>query len=150
MSAVSKDQSIILQVAGKIAADLTPKTDDINTNVSNWIMAFDAVSEGLFTSMGMTGASAEEVQQQVMDAFGATVVNTPTSMPTQTFSQPVGGAVRIKGKQHGPIPEWLITECAKVGVTEVWDNRDGLAANPKRPWFKATVGDKAFWQPRGK
>jgi hypothetical protein len=148
MSAVSKDQSIILQVAGKIAADLTPKSDDINTNVSNWIMAFDAVSEGLFTSMGMTGATPEEVQQQVMDAFGATTVATPVA--TQTFSQPVGGAVRIKGKQHGPIPDWLITECAKVGVTEVWDNRDGLAANPKRPWFKATVGDKAFWAPRGK
>jgi hypothetical protein len=150
MSAVSKDQSIILQVAGKIAADLTPKTEDINTNVSNWIMAFDAVSEGLFTSMGMTAGSPEQVQQTVMDAFGATVVNTPTSMPTQSFSQPTGGTVTVKGKQHGPLPEWLITECAKVGVNEVWDNRDGLAANPKRPWFKATVGDKAFWQPRGK
>lgn len=148
MSAVSKDQSIILQVAGKIAADLTPKTEDINTNVSNWIMAFDAVSEGLFASMGMSGATPEEAQQQVMDAFGATVVATPVA--TQAFSQPVGGAVRIKGKQHGPIPDWLITECAKVGVTEVWDNRDGLAANPKRPWFKAVQGDKAFWAPRGK
>ena len=151
MSAVSKDQSIILQVAGKIAADLTPKTEDINTNVANWIMAFDAVSEGLFTSMGMTGATPEEAQQQIVEAFGATVVATP--MPTQTFStfsQPTGGTVRIKGKQHGPIPDWLITECAKFGVTEVWDNRDGLSANPKRPWFKATVGDKAFWAPRGK
>jgi hypothetical protein len=148
MSAVSKDQSIILQVAGKIAADLTPKTEDINTNVANWIMAFDAVSEGLFTSMGMTGATPEETTQNVIEAFGATAVATP--MPTQTFSQPTGGTVRIKGKQHGPIPDWLITECAKVGVTEVWDNRDGLAANPKRPWFKATVGDKAFWAPRGK
>lgn len=148
MSAVSKDQSIILQVAGKIAADLTPKTEDINTNVANWIMAFDAVSEGLFTSMGMTGATPEETTQNVIEAFGATPVATP--MPTQTFSQPTGGTVRIKGKQHGPIPDWLITECAKVGVTEVWDNRDGLAANPKRPWFKATVGDKAFWAPRGK
>lgn len=151
MSAVSKDQSIILQVAGKIAADLTPKTEDINTNVSNWIMAFDAVSEGLFTSMGMAVGTPEQVQQQVMDAFGATVVDTPPAYaPTQSFSQPTGGSVRIKGKQHGPIPDWLQSECAKVGVTEVWDNRDGLAANPKRPWFKATVGDKAFWAPRGR
>jgi hypothetical protein len=30
MSTVSKDQSIITQVAAKIAADLTPKTDDLN------------------------------------------------------------------------------------------------------------------------
>jgi hypothetical protein len=29
MNTISKDQSIITQVAAKIAADLTPKTDDI-------------------------------------------------------------------------------------------------------------------------
>jgi hypothetical protein len=31
----------------------------------------------------------------------------------------------------------------------VWDNRDQLAANPKRPWFKDANGDKAFWAPKG-
>jgi hypothetical protein len=31
----------------------------------------------------------------------------------------------------------------------VWDNRNGLAANPKRPWFKDANGDKAFWAPKG-
>ncbi len=150
MSAVSKDQSIILQVAGKIAADLTPKTDNVFTNISDWSNAFDAVSEVLLTTMGMNITTAVEAQQMVVDAFGATPVATePTPLPAQSFSQPTGGfQVRIKGKQHGPIPEWLHSECAKVGVTEVWDNRDGLSANPKRPWFKAVQGDKAFWAPR--
>ena len=140
---VSKDQSIILQVAGKIAADLTDKTSDTMTNVGNWVSAFEAVSEALFGSMGMT-VDAESVAPEAMltDAFGAVEV-TP---------QPASGGfqVRIKGKQHGPIPAWLNSECAKAGVTEVWDNRDGLAVNPKRPWFKAVNGDKAFWEPRAK
>lgn len=144
MSAVSKDQSIILQVAGKIAADLTPKANDINENISNWVMAFDAVGEQLFSSMGMTAGTPEQVTQTLVEAFGATPV---ASTPAMSYT-PQGGTVTIKGKQHGPIPEWLHSECAKVGVTEVWDNRDGLSANPKRPWFKAVQGDKAFWAPR--
>lgn len=144
MSAVSKDQSIILQVAGKIAADLTPKGNDINENISNWVMAFDAVGEQLFSSMGMTAGTPEQVTQTLVEAFGATPV---ASTPAMSYT-PQGGTVTIKGKQHGPIPEWLHGECAKVGVTEVWDNRDGLSANPKRPWFKAVQGDKAFWAPR--
>jgi hypothetical protein len=144
MSAVSKDQSIILQVAGKIAADLTPKGNDINENISNWVMAFDAVGEQLFSSMGMTAGTPEQVTQTLVEAFSATPV---ASTPAMSYT-PQGGTVTIKGKQHGPIPEWLHSECAKVGVTEVWDNRDGLSANPKRPWFKAVQGDKAFWAPR--
>lgn len=144
---VTKDQSIILQVAGKIAADLTPKTDNVFTNISDWSNAFDAVSDALLTTMGMN-VNPAEAQQNVIDAFNAT----PVEVPTQPAPMATGGGfqVRIKGQQHGPIPAWLHTECAKVGVTEVWDNRDGLSANPKRPWFKAVQGDKAFWAPRGK
>lgn len=145
---VSKDQSIILQVAGKIAADLTTKREDINLTITDWSIAFDAVSDALLTSMGMN-VNPAEAQQNVIDAFGATVVETPA--PAVAPMATGGGfQVRIKGQQHGPIPAWLHTECAKVGVTEVWDNRDGLSANPKRPWFKAVQGDKAFWAPRGK
>jgi hypothetical protein len=76
----------------------------------------------------------------IMEAFpDSTVVSQPSGN---------GFGVRIKGKQHGPIPEWLNAECAKKGITEVWDNRDGLAANPKRPWFKSTSTEDAFWAPR--
>ena len=147
MGAVSKDQSIILQVAGKIAADLTNKHEDISQTITDWSIAFDAVSDALLTTMGMT-INSSNPEQMVMDAFGAVAVpvqSTPAPVQTPTSG---GFQVRIKGQQHGPIPEWLHTECAKVGVTEVWDNRDGLSANPKRPWFKAVQGDKAFWAPR--
>ncbi len=60
-----------------------------------------------------------------------------------------GHGVTIKGDQWGPIPDWLVLEAAQAGVTQVWDNRNGLAANPKRPWFKDANGDKAFWAPKG-
>jgi len=150
MNTISKDQSIITQVAAKIAADLTPKTDDIMTNIANWAMAFDATTDALLQKHGMNnGMTEQEVTQAVISTFGATPVETPA--PAPQASAPAGGfQVRIKGKQHGPIPAWLHTECAKVGVTEVWDNRDGLSANPKRPWFKAVQGDSAFWEPRAK
>lgn len=60
--------------------------------------------------------------------------------------------VTIRGTQHGPIPDWLVLEAFQAGVSEVYDNRDQLADNPKRPWFKATSGGKdakAFWAPKG-
>lgn len=142
---VSKDQSIIMQVAAKIAADLTPKTDDLNTNIVSFVNAYDAVCEVLLTSQGITGntqqtqapapAPAPSGEQMIQQAF-----------PQATSSS--GFTVRIKGKQHGPIPEWLNEACLAKGVTEVWDNRDGLAANPKRPWFKSTTGNDAFWAPK--
>jgi hypothetical protein len=148
MNTISKDQSIITQVAAKIAADLTPKTDDVLTNITNWAMAFDATTECLLAKHNMNnGMTEEQVTQAVISTFGATPAETPEPAPQQASG---GFQVRIKGKQHGPIPAWLHTECAKVGVTEVWDNRDGLSANPKRPWFKAVTGDKAFWEPRAK
>ena len=149
MNTISKDQSIITQVAAKIAADLTPKTDDIMTNIANWAIAFDATTDALLEKHGMSnnGMTEQEVTQAVISTFGATPVETPTQAPQASSG---GFQVRIKGTQHGPIPAWLHAECAKVGVNEVWDNRDGLQANPKRPWFKAVSGDKAFWEPRAK
>jgi hypothetical protein len=144
---INKDQSIVTQVAAKIASELTPKTDDVMANIASWVIAFEATTDALLTKHGMT-----DDPNQV----ATTVINTATQMIMEAFpdstvvSQPSGNGfgVRIKGKQHGPIPEWLNAECAKKGITEVWDNRDGLAANPKRPWFKSTSTEDAFWAPR--
>jgi len=159
MSTVSKDQSIITQVAAKIAADLTPKTDDLMTNIANWNIAFEATTEALLTVHGMTKSEPAVTTERILEAFqGSTVVTTtpemyveatqPAFVPTPA---PAGGfQVRIKGQQHGPIPAWLHKECAAKGVSEVWDNRDGLSANPKRPWFKAVEGGAGFWEPRAK
>jgi hypothetical protein len=77
------------------------------------------------------------------------VQNTAPKMRITQASSAKGDGVTIKGNQWGPIPDWLVLEAAQAGVTQVWDNRDQLAANPKRPWFKDVNGDKAFWAPKG-
>lgn len=147
---VNKDQSIIMQVCAKIASELTPKTDSIDANIVAFSTAYEAVCDIILTSQGLTDAptipattSATPLSEEsmVMQAFPKAVEEAPV----------MGGfTVRIKGKQHGPVPQWLVDECAKKGVTEVWDNRDGLAANPKRPWFKSTSTNDAFWEPKRK
>ncbi len=71
----------------------------------------------------------------------------PLAKTSSTMAEANG--VSIKGDQWGPIPDWLVVEAAQAGVTQVWDNRNQLAANPKRPWFKDVNGDKAFWAPKG-
>jgi len=141
---ISKDESIITQVAAKIAADLTPTGEDINMNIANWHAAFEAVLDGIKEAHNVAPAQA------ITGAFpGATVASGPAPQA------PTNMTVQVKGTQHGPLPDWLLTECVANGVTSVWDNRDGLAINPKRPWFKAADGtknqrgdDMAFWPPR--
>lgn len=147
---MNKDQSIITQVAAKIAADLTPNTDSVDANIVAWVQAFDAVRESLFEAIGdMPTATYAPAPQQMQTPAPA---QTQEQMITNAFptASPAIGNIRIKGNQHGPIPEWLVSACAKDGVTEVWDNRDGLAANPKRPWFKAVNGNQAYWEPKGR
>jgi hypothetical protein len=68
--------------------------------------------------------------------------------PDLTAVRNVDDPVTVKGTQHGDLPEWLLNEAFKEGITQVWDNRDKVAGT-KRPWFKDVNGDKAFWPPRG-
>lgn len=68
-------------------------------------------------------------------------------------------SVRVKGQQFTengtvvPLPDWLFSQAAEKGVTEVWDNRKDLATSTSNiPWFKQVVakGEKSvgFWPPR--
>ena len=156
---VSKDQSIIMQVCAKIASELTPKTDNLSSNIMAFAEAYDSVCDIILPSQGLSSTPAPAVATPVAQAQ-------PQSFPTPqavaqdeavftnafpsatTTSTGTGFTVRIKGEQHGPIPAWLNEACAVKGVNEVWDNRNTVAANPKRPWFKSTTGNDAFWAPR--
>lgn len=142
---MDKDKSIITQVAAKIAAELTPKADDVNTNIASFADAFDAVTELLLEAIyGKSSTTAYAPTAQSEEA--------QVAMVKQTFPEAVEvSGVIVRGTQHGELPSWLITACKKDGITEVYDNRDGLAANPKRPWFKAVNDkEKAYWPPRSK
>lgn len=161
---LTKDQSIVLQVAAKIASDLAvnnPERRDIDGMVADWASSLQTVYEVLAEMHGwqqiVSPMQQAQPAPQITHAEG--VANVMQAFPTATVIQedtsytppaPQAAAVRIKGKQHGPIPEWLIKDAAEAGVREVWDNRDGLAVNPKRPHFKDANGDKAFWPPKGR
>jgi hypothetical protein len=157
MEVLTKDQSIVLQVAAKIASDLTIANTavSVDQSVADWAAATQTVYSVLAEMHGWTQvpspATVETVVAQVQAAFpqaeqvsereaAAPVTRTVVAVPTVVTS------LRIAGKQHGPIPDWLITACAKDGVTEVWDNRD-TAAGTNRPLFKAVQGGKGYWDP---
>ena len=140
---MDKDRAIITQVCAKIAADLTDQTKEVDARLSEYAVLFSTIKDIVFDEIfGDTSAAQEvttnNVVQMVQSSFaGSEAVSS-------------GGSVSIKGTTHGPSPEWLIKACKRDGVTEVWDNRDGLAENPKRPSFRATSGEKSYWPPRGK
>lgn len=132
---MDKEMSIVTQVAAKIAAELTPRSDSTEQILGDYAVLFESIS-GMLTDKIFAGAPTrdEAAIDMVVKAFDAVPAN----------------SVRIKGKQHGELPGWLISACAEAGISEVYDNRDGLSENPKRPWFKATTGTKAFWPPKGR
>lgn len=145
---ITKDESIVAQVAAKIAADLIPHTGDIGERLSDWATAYQFVKQELFDTHGFgtqpsaapTAYTVDQATAILEQQFGATTAATPT------FN------VRVKGDQHGPLPDWLAVECQRANVYEVYDNRNSLAENPKRPWFRGTSGKDApaFWPPKGR
>ena len=144
---MDKDRAIITQVCAKIAADLTTETTDVDAKLGEFATLFASITDIMMESIygSTTAAKAAEqntnVVQMVKDSFNAEEVSTPKA---------TSGSVTVAGKQHGELPDWLIKACKRDGVSKVYDNRDGLASNPKRPHFKAVDAEKAYWPPRGK
>jgi hypothetical protein len=100
-------------------------------------------------ALANAGMAGTDVNKRPSREEMSKVQNTAPKMRITQASSAKGDGVTIKGDQWGPIPDWLVLEAAQAGVTQVWDNRNQLAANPKRPWFKDVNGDKAFWAPKG-
>ena len=116
---------------------------------------FDFVNEVL---QNAHGNSIEHGMQLMQEAFPNSTVEEYAPAPAKAMiatppTMSAKGSVEIAGKQHGDLPNWLITACQKAGVGRVWDNRD-QAVGTKRPWFKQadTVDGQeavAFWPPKG-
>jgi hypothetical protein len=145
---MDKDRAIITQVSAKIAADLTNKTTDVDTRMGEFATLFSSINEIIMDTIygGTTNTQAvaqnATVVRMLKEELGAEEVTVSATSSTS--------GVQIAGKQHGPIPDWLIKACKRDGVTKVYDNRDGLEANPKRPHFKAVDAEKAYWPPRSR
>jgi hypothetical protein len=147
---MDKDRAIVIQVAAKIAAELTNMNQGLDDRVSEYAVLFSTVEgillDSIFGSSAESGASsAPSVMSEVQAE--EVIRSTFNASPVVAVG---GGEIEIAGKQHGPLPDWLISAARRDGVSKLWDNRDGLTANPKRPWFKAVEGGKAYWPPRGK
>lgn len=145
---MDKDQSIITQVAAKIAADLSIHNISISEFASNFMDVKDILFDVIYGQSAPQPApvAPQQYTPQQVEAQDAATVQRAFPQATE-----VAFAVAVAGKQHGELPEWLIEACRRDGITKVYDNRDGLSANPKRPWFKAVDNkEKAYWPPRGK
>lgn len=147
----SKDQSIIMQVAAKIAPHLIVKSENVEATCTDWEIAFNFVNNKLQAANSVETA-IETIKEVFPDAKIVDAPNTYANSVVMAEKVKVG-TVRIVGTQHGDIPNWLVAQAQKSGVEKVWDNRD-KAAGTKRPWFKqadAPEGKEpvAFWPPKG-
>lgn len=147
---MDKDRAIITQVCAKIAADMTTQTTDVDAKLGEFATLFGAITDIMMESIYGSTTTAKAIEQNnnvvamVKESFKAEEVVTPSTTTTSS------GGVQVVGKQHGDLPDWLIKACKRDGVSKVYDNRDGLSSNAKRPHFKAVDAEKAYWPPRGK
>jgi len=167
-----KDRQIGISVAIKAAVD---NANSLNVNLGSpegqaWFEeTFSYLTESLFQAIASHSATEAVIKAfpgtQVVSNGGGNYqlpqeqyqqppapVPTPAVMPQwqQPQQQTFMPQLRVKGQTLGPLPDWLISQAAEKGVTEVYDNRD-RAMGTKRPWFKATTGGDnaaAFWPPR--
>jgi hypothetical protein len=151
---MDKDRAIITQVSAKIAADLTNKTTDVDARLGEFATLFSSINEIMMDTIygGTTNSQAVQQNTAVISMLKQELGAEEVQAPAKSFSSSSSstGTVTVKGTQHGPLPDWLIKACKRDGVTVVYDNRDGLAENPKRPSFRAVDAEKAYWPPRAK
>lgn len=101
-------------------------------------------------------------QGVLIEKQSANVIATATAAAhaiTNTHSSSsVSVRVMNPSDQDGPLPDWLLNDCGRLGITGVWDNRK-KAIGTKQPWFKEAVAKgaagngkdgepKAWWPPR--
>lgn len=148
---ITKDESIVAQVAAKIAADLVVKNQPLEDVLSDWATAFQFTKEQLFEMHSFGQPSATISTGGIVTASGQgnpyTINQVADAFPGSTQVS----SIRIRGDQHGPIPDWLEEAAARAGVTEVYDNRNDLGPAGNRPHFKATTGGRdaaSFWPPK--
>lgn len=141
---------IRIGAAGNQAATVLSALVSSETPVEIILDLYAELTEGFVSVMDGLEAAAAPTTPAPQVAPQAAAVS-----PEQIAQEFNATTLTVKGTQHGELPEWVFDAAKKFGVTEIWDNRDGLATNAKRPWFKAADGTTnakgdpiAFWPPR--
>lgn len=151
-----RDRSIITQVAFKAATEFGVKADlDLSDaeGQGQFEKLFSFLTESIFGAISAGASPSEQAANIIQANFPGAQPVADVSPPAQYTPMPQAQpqfAIMVKGKQFGPLPDWLYEQAAAVGVTEVYDNRDRIAGT-RRPWFKSTTGGDdapAFWPPR--
>lgn len=154
------NDAIVTQTAAKIASELVSSVrhENLDGALADWQEAFDKVNDSIFAKIGLSRQtepwpvksgrdvpvvkSSDQIKMAMDDVRSGRPVS---SMRTKDAPQ-----VKVVGKVHGDVPAWLSRAAAKAGVSEVWDNRESLEENPKRPWFVSADANKTpFWPPKG-
>lgn len=155
---LSTSESIVAQVAAKIAADLVDKNgQSLGAVLDDWDAAFQTVKKSLYEAHGFGDGFAQQVAVPQQNSYSNSAPSYNIDQAEQAINNTFQGttlaqhSIRVKGDQHGPLPDWLFAEAAAAGVDEVWDNRGDLGPNGNRPHFKSTSKDPnapAFWPPK--
>jgi hypothetical protein len=149
-----KDQSIVAQVAAKIALEAWQKEGEASGSFENVYPAYvevavNAILNAVAIAEERNPAPKPETRpitpQQVAQRFSGAKIESESA---DTWS------VQVKGTQHGDLPDWLFAAAAEKGTRKVWDNRDKAheptPSGKPRPWFVDVDNrDKAYWPPRG-
>lgn len=157
----SKDLSIATQVAFKGAVDLAVAFDlDLAhpEGQAKFEEAFSYLTESLHKAITGQQSAEQQVAQVIQGQFpGSQVVSGPStsqySQPGYTEPSPPEFTLTVKNQQQAPLPNWLFEAAARVGETEVWDNRNEVQGSNRPPFRGVNVKDKTgkpmgFWEPK--
>lgn len=154
------NDAIVTQTAAKIASELVAsiKHENLENALADWEEAFTKVNDAIFSTIGLSNQrepfpvkSGRDIPVvKSSDQIKMAMDDVRSGRPVSSMKGNEAQKVRIVGKQHGEVPAWLHRAAAKAGVTEVWDNREAMKENPKRPMFVSADDNKTpFWAPRG-
>ncbi|MFO0417794.1 MAG: hypothetical protein ACK53T_00180 [Planctomycetota bacterium] len=141
-------------VQGDVAADSTPAAI---TDQATLLLQTAAVA--VWDQLGIKYHPDEITGLLVEESVPEVKVSAPKQLGQASTPSSGGGSVRVMNpnEQQGDLPDWLVAECGKLGITAVWDQRK--TATGRQPHFKEAVprggtghgkdGEpKAFWPPR--
>lgn len=140
-------------VQGDVAADAA-----LNEITEKATMLAQAAAVAVWDQLGLS-YHVDDTSGLLVEDTPAPKASVPASVGSAVPAQQSGGSVRVMNpnEQQGDLPQWLIDQCARDGITAVWDNRS--KATGKQPHFKEAVArggvgkgkdgePKAFWPPR--
>lgn len=122
---------------------------------------FMAAAAAVFDQLGVAYHLDPDTQTLREDLKPLTEAQAAQRLSEDGKGSPEGGSSKVRvlnpENQDGPLPQWLIDECERLGVIAVFDNRKSKTGN--QPWFKEGVSrgqqghgkdgsPKGFWPPK--